>query len=206
MNLSILYLLSIGFITGLSGAMIPGPLLAFTIADSIKKGSKAGFIIILGHALVEIFIIAFLFIGIGKFIGYIETPVYLLGGAFLILMSFSMLKDRDKEIDIENNFTQGSFLGGVSFTLFNPGVPLWWATIGYALLLQGLNVLGSLGVALVTIGHWFADFGYYCFVSYLVAKGKKILTKRYKLVIIILAGFLLILGIHFLTKALVRIL
>jgi len=205
MELNILYLLSIGFITGLSGAMIPGPLLAFTISDSIKKGSRAGFFIILGHAFVEIFIVVFLFITLGKFIDYIETPVYLLGGTFLILMSLSMLRN-NKEIEVENNFTQGSFLGGVSFTLFNPGVPIWWGTIGYALLLQGLNVLGALGVALVTIGHWFADFGYYCSVSYLVARGKKILIKRYKLVSLTLAGFLLLLGIYFLTKALARIL
>ena len=39
-----------GFLTGLSGAVIPGPLFAFVVSDTLKKGFISGPLSALGHA------------------------------------------------------------------------------------------------------------------------------------------------------------
>ena len=54
------------FITALSGAMSPGPLLTYTIIKSIKKKERAylmAIVIILGHAILEVGLILLLVLG-----------------------------------------------------------------------------------------------------------------------------------------------
>ena len=43
----------LGFITALSGAMMPGPLLTATISESTRRGFLAGPRLMVGHALLE---------------------------------------------------------------------------------------------------------------------------------------------------------
>jgi len=77
------------FIIGFSGAMMPGSLLTYTIDKSMKSGPKAGVLVSLGHALLELALVILLFFGIGK---YLETPVAqtiigILGGAVLVFLA-----------------------------------------------------------------------------------------------------------------------
>ena len=46
-------LLALGLMVGFSGAIIPGPLLAFTVFDTSRKKKITGPRIILGHAIWE---------------------------------------------------------------------------------------------------------------------------------------------------------
>ena len=46
-----------------SGAVMPGPLLTYTIQQSLVHGTKSGFIIIIGHALLELLVITLIFLG-----------------------------------------------------------------------------------------------------------------------------------------------
>ena len=46
-----------GFLTGLSGAVIPGPLFAFVVSDTLKKGFISGPLSALGHVIVELSLI-----------------------------------------------------------------------------------------------------------------------------------------------------
>ncbi|MEA1895812.1 MAG: LysE family translocator, partial [Euryarchaeota archaeon] len=46
--------LTFGFVIGLTGAIVPGPMLFATIDASLRRGWIAGPEIVLGHALVEV--------------------------------------------------------------------------------------------------------------------------------------------------------
>jgi threonine/homoserine/homoserine lactone efflux protein len=197
MIIELMVLLSIGFIVGLSGAMIPGPLLAYTLFDTTRKGRVTGHLIIVGHAIWEVFVILAVFIGIGKFLLSYKPIVYLIGGFVLVLMGLQIAKSKDNEVEIKESRLNSSVLGGIFYTLFNPTHPIWWATAGLALLLKGFEVLGIVGVIVVVIGHWFADFAYYAFVSFLIYKHKRYIYKRKRLISLILGLFVAILGAYF---------
>ncbi len=190
-----LALLSLGFIVGLSGALIPGPLLAFTVADSLKRGAISGPLVIFGHALVEVFIIFLLILSAGRYLLEFKEYIFLAGGGFLILMGYQMLKSRGEVSKV--SVARNPVVGGVLFSVFNPGTPIWWATAGWALLIKGLEAMSFPGLILVVVGHWFADLGYYTFVSYSVERGRDYLLARNRVISSTLAGFLIILGVYF---------
>ena len=56
--LSLLTIFAGSFVVGLSGAMAPGPVLTVTISETLKRGFKAGPLIILGHTLLEMILLA----------------------------------------------------------------------------------------------------------------------------------------------------
>ncbi|MFO7849717.1 MAG: LysE family transporter, partial [Spirochaetia bacterium] len=82
------------FLIALSGAMMPGPLLTATIGESVKRGAKAGPLIMSGHALLEGALVIALMFGLAPllqrdtfFIG-----VSFAGAAILAWMSVGMLR------------------------------------------------------------------------------------------------------------------
>ena len=196
-------LLGIGFVVGISGAIMPGPLLVYTIQESLKKGKWVGALVILGHAIVEVFIFLLLALGLLSFFSAPEftKAVSIIGGAALILMAFDSIKDLSSKVDIKlKNKSYGLVMGGVIFTAFNPGFPIWWLTAGTRLLMEGYAQMGLTGMIIVLIGHWGADLGWFLFVSYTASKGSKLLFEKgwYKGVRIFLAGMLAVIGAYFL--------
>lgn len=192
-------LFSLGLLVGLSGAMIPGPLLAFTILDTSRKGRVTAHLIVAGHALWEAGIILLILLGFGWLIGGHEDLIYSAGGLVLGLMGIETIRGRGRA-ELGGSGVDSSLIGGIFYTAFNPTQPLWWATAGLALLLKGSEALGALGVALVTAGHWLSDLAYYLFVS-LVVHWKSELV-RPKRISVPLGLFMLALGAYFLAQGL----
>jgi threonine/homoserine/homoserine lactone efflux protein len=93
MTISALFITA--FLIGLSGAMMPGPLLTVTIAESIKRGFIAGPLIMLGHAVLEFSLIIALVAGLSAFLSsaIVSNSIALLGGAFLLYLGYSMSQD-----------------------------------------------------------------------------------------------------------------
>lgn len=203
----IVLLLSIGFVVGLSGAMIPGPLLVFVVSDTMKKGKISGPLTIAGHMLIEITLIAIIMLGIRPYIKSYEHWIFLFGGLMLAYMAYLLFKRKNRvphpepEKEMGKKSIGGSVAGGMAFSIFNPSFPIWWATAGYSLMAKGLSFLGVFGLALVVIGHWLADLGYYSFISYVVSKGRqKILEKLYSPLMIFLSLALFLLGVYFILQ------
>lgn len=187
---------------GLSGALIPGPLLAFTILDTSKKGKMTGHKVMVGHALWEFGIILLILLGFGGLIAQNKLIIYLLGGLVLILMGIGIVRNRGGELRMEKSRVNSSLIGGIFYTAFNPTQPPWWATAGLALLLKGSELMGTIGIALVTLGHWLSDFTYYIFVSYVVNKHERYINPRQRLITTILGSFMTLLGVYFLLQGL----
>ncbi|HPP13333.1 MAG TPA: LysE family transporter, partial [bacterium] len=55
MNLAAIGLTS--FVIALSGALMPGPLLAVTVERSVRDGFIAGPLVVLGHGLLEVILV-----------------------------------------------------------------------------------------------------------------------------------------------------
>jgi threonine/homoserine/homoserine lactone efflux protein len=198
-------LLAMGFAVGLSGALMPGPLLLYTIQESLKKGRWTGLVVILGHMTVEVFIFAAIILGLNEFMTSrpFVTAVSLLGGTAMIWMAAASLRDASKPVKtIIQKKTHNTLIGGVIFTAFNPGFPIWWATAGTTLLMEGLRQMGQAGMLLVFIGHWGADLGWFLLVSMITAKSSGLLFEKgwYRNVRKTLAIALLAIGLYFIAS------
>ncbi|MCS7114718.1 MAG: LysE family transporter [Nitrososphaerota archaeon] len=194
--LEVLALLLLGFTVGLSGAVIPGPLLAFVIFDSARKRKVTGQFIIAGHALWEALIIFLILFGLGGVMLQYKLFIYIIGGGVMILMGVLMVKGKD-EVKIESSKVNSSMLGGVFYTAFNPTQPPWWASAGLALLLQGYELIGNIGVLTVTIGHWLADLAYYTLISYLICRYGRFIIPKQRWIKLALGLFVALLGVYF---------
>lgn len=196
----------IGFIVGLSGAMLPGPMLAYAISSVLQGGTKNIILIVLGHIFIEVVMIVLILLGLKQLIGSktVFTILSIMGGAMLIIMGLHIIFRASRirlSMNKNNNFTSGSILGGIFFTAFNPTFPTWWLSIGTSLLSRAL-LFGLLGVIILIVGHWLADFAWFSFVGFAVNRGKLCLDNRaYQLILKILAIILITLGVWFIYQA-----
>jgi len=209
-------LVGIGFLTGLSGALIPGPMLAYVVSDTLKKGALSGPLTVLGHISVELpVIVAFVVLGLELMKSYFsqfEFLIYSLGGMALILMSLLIIKEaksplkgeaRDNKVSMRGAkyAYNSSIYGGVLFTAFNPSFIPWWVTIGYLLLLQGFEWLALTGIVLVSVGHFLSDLAWYSFISFSFSRGKNFFVdKRYEVTMLVIALFVIAFGVFFFSK------
>ena len=205
MNITALF--ATAFLVGLSGAMMPGPLLTVTIAESAHRGFKAGPLIVLGHALLELALIIALLAGLSF---YLKKPVVtnvisLVGGGFLIFIGLNMIRDVIKgRVSLEQNknntgkgMTMHPVVAGILVSLSNPFWIVWWATIGLTYLTLALKS-GTAGIASFFTGHIMADLLWYSLIAAAVAGGRRFLKQQVYQVIIILCGvFLTGLGGYF---------
>jgi threonine/homoserine/homoserine lactone efflux protein len=207
------------FIVGLSGAVMPGPLLTYNIQLSYKKGFWSGPKLVLGHAILEALLILGLIFGLGTFIQVPITKIVigLLGGTMLAMMGYELvLKESKKGLEIidEQAATSGTVsrtvsttelnpaLAGLVISLSNPYWSLWWATVGIMMITQALS-RGWLGVIFFYCGHILADFAWYSLVSGAVVKGRRFISpKFYRWLLIACGVFLLFLAASFMIDAL----
>jgi len=159
----------------------------------------------MGHVLWEFGVILLILLGFGWMILGNTPIIYLAGGIVLAIMGINMMRSRGGEVKMGEVRVNSSLGGGVFYTAFNPTQPVWWATAGLALLLKGLEVMGILGVVLVTVGHWLSDFGYYTFVSFVVHRHASYVSPRQRQISTILGLFLTALGIYFLQQGLEKL-
>lgn len=133
-----------------------------------------------------------------------EAFIYVAGGFVLILMGAFIIKSRRREVEVERSKVNSSVLGGVFYTAFNPTQPLWWATAGFALLLQGKELMETTGIAIVTMGHWLADLTYYTTISYIIYRYGKYTSPWQRQISIILGLFVTILGMYFMIHGIIK--
>jgi len=192
------------FLVGLSGSIVPGPMLTVTISESIKKGFKAGPLVVSGHIMVEIALIIAILAGLGWIIGskIASLVIGFVGGSVLVFMGISTAKSQKSLSEASKNDTMnqryGSVVGGVITSISNPYFFIWWATIGCAFMLKGLELAGLFGLFGFLIGHWSADLSWYSLVSFFSSRGSKIMNDRsYRTVMKICGAFLIVLGVYF---------
>ena len=200
------------FLIGLSGAMMPGPLLTYVINGSLQKGTIAGPLIMIGHSLLELLLIILLLSGLSNlFASDLFTSIIgITGGTVLFLMAINMIisvknkeisfeKEIEKDTKINNKFS-GFILPGALISISNPYWIIWWATIGITYL-AGAQQQGMIGISAFFLGHITADFAWYTLVAFIISQGRKLLTdKLYRILIVLFALILILFGGNFLLE------
>ena len=211
---------SFSFLTALTGAMAPGPLLTYTIiksAQTRKHGYLMGIWIITGHALLEIGIIFFLLLGFSFVLKnmIIVRAIGVLGGIILLYFGGSIIRDVMKG-KISTSFMDTSMedqeeaeshhhktlnnpvVGGIMVSMANPYWWVWWATIGFAFMVQfDVSFQNESKLIAFFLGHEAGDLIWYVFVSVLAYFGLRHLNKKAYYGILILCGlFMIFFGIY----------
>jgi threonine/homoserine/homoserine lactone efflux protein len=201
----VLSLFSMAFVTGLSGALMPGPVLALVIGSAAQYGTLAGIVAILGHAAVEIPVVLMLMFGIGAFVQKpkVLAAIGFVGGLALLLAGADMLRSAAAvaAAAVEGGPAPVSLLGvalaGAGASLANPYFAIWWATVGGG----QIAMVGSRSpVAWVTfyLGHVSSDFLWYALVAYAIGRGRNLLGVTGHQALITICGLaLLALGCYF---------
>jgi threonine/homoserine/homoserine lactone efflux protein len=198
-------LFAMAFVTGLSGALMPGPVLALVIGAAARYGTLAGIVAILGHAAVELPVVLMLMFGIGAFVQRpkVLAAIGFIGGLALLLMGLDMLRSAAAvaSANIEGGTAPlgllGVFLGGAGASLANPYFAIWWATVGAG---QIATVGSRSPAAWVTFytGHVSSDFLWYALVAWAIGRGRNLLGVTGHQTLIVVCGVaLLALGCYF---------
>lgn len=205
MPLLFLTALAVGF----SGAMMPGSLLTYVIRQSLRDGPKVGFLVIVGHAALELLLIAGIFLGLDMVLksDAAQILIGMLGGLMLAYLGADMLVKAARgkvsvTLDAGNGGSERTVLSGALLSLANPYFLLWWAVIGLGFLTDAYRDFAVWGVAIFFFGHIAADFVWYGLISTVVGTTRKFIKdKPYRIIIMVLGGLLIFFGIQFLLGA-----
>ena len=201
-NLAIVFLTSLG--VGLTGAIMPGPLLVLTIKESLGVSKWAALWLSGGHSFCELFMVAVLVGGLSRFITVdpVVGPVGIVGGAVLLWMGICAFTHPPTRMNSFNdpalqNRAHNLLIGGAAVTVANPYWLLWWLTAGLALVLVASKA-GIAGIIVFYVGHISADFLWFGFVGLMVGSRRQMLgTNLYRHMIRACGAFLLLFGLLF---------
>jgi threonine/homoserine/homoserine lactone efflux protein len=204
--IEILKALLLGFSVGLTGALVPGPMLFATIEISLKKGWLAGPRVVFGHMAVELVLYMLILLGAASLVGSgTISTVFLLGGLSLVVFGLLTLKDaraassstRISQDSSGLKLTSSPALIGLVTSVSNPYFWIWWLTARGALVLKEYE-LGVIFAMAYMIGHWTADLSWFTAISGSFSRGKTLLSQKMHRYILYTCGiFLVIFGLYF---------
>jgi threonine/homoserine/homoserine lactone efflux protein len=220
---SLAAIFGLSFVSALSGALSPGPLFTYTVVSTLRsprRGYLVGAQVILGHALLEIGVMALILSGL-SFILVSPLAVKIIGLAgsgFLLLLAALLVRDAlsgktllpavvDNSASRPAPQTGGAYLlrnpvlGGILISMSNPYWWIWWATIGLLFMLEHqVSLANPPALAAFYLGHESADLAWYASVSVLVFFSRRLLTERiYRVILmacaLVMAGFAVYLAV-----------
>jgi len=204
-------------VVGFSGALTPGPMLTLVISSTAEKGFWTSFFIVVGHALLELLVVAAFFLGL---IRYLENPLIarmigVVGGLFLLYLGVDILVSvarRKFRIDFKSMIEKRTInarstgiiiMKGILVSLMNPYWYIWWISIGAAFIIKSVKFDAG-GVTAFFTGHISADFIWYLFIGFLISTGRRFLNQKvYNGILIACSIFLFYLGIRFIVDAII---
>ena len=178
------------FIIALSGALMPGPLLAVTVKHTTRQGFGAAPMLVFGHAVIEAALVALVLLGLIEWLkGDASIAVISIAGSVMLLWMAAGMAKEARTIRFQPGEESGAStpvspaarlrvsLDGVLASVSNPYWSLWWATIGLGYLLLACGQ-GAFGVLAFFLGHISADAAWYLFIGWSVSAGRGWFTDR----------------------------
>jgi len=211
---------SFSFLVALTGAMSPGPLLTYTIIKSIKsdkRGYLIGLWVIVGHAILEMGIIFILLLGFSFALKntYVVKTIGVLGGLILVYFGFSIIRsiylknigtsflensksENTNEQSFQNRGLENPVIGGILVSMSNPYWWVWWATIGFAFMVQfKISFKQWPELLAFFLGHEAGDLVWYLLISFLAFFGLRHLNRKIYYGVLFLCGaFMIFFGLY----------
>jgi threonine/homoserine/homoserine lactone efflux protein len=215
-----LVIFSLSFAAALSGALSPGPFLVYTITKSIqdhKRGYLVGFLVIIGHALLELCIMLLIMFGL-SFVLQNRTVISVIsiaGCGFLLFFGITLIIDvaRGK---VDTGFLEKAahqtqtvpagkkkaldnpVIGGILVSMSNPYWWIWWASIGSIFMARYQIVPTDLPkMTAFYTGHEAGDLIWYVPVSIMAYLGRSRLNKKiYSFILILCGAFMALFGVY----------
>lgn len=199
----------LAWLIAFTGAVTPGPMLALVIGQVLAQGFLAVWLILLGHALLEVLFIGGFALGLTERLQppRVRGALALIGGLALAWMGVDILIHA-RQATLAATTSQALawprlVAAGVGVSLSNPYFTGWWATVG-------AGQMATFGLKrwpdylAFWVGHEMGDIVWYAFVAALLALGRHLLSDPvYQglllvcgLAICALAGLFLVLGMR----------
>jgi len=200
---------SLSFIMSLSGALMPGPMLTYTIARTVQASGSKGWLlgprVVIGHAALEALLLLGLVLGVVEFLhAPVAAKIIGVTGALLLAwMGAGLIREavRGRALDLHAGsglsgpVSSGTHpaLAGILVSLSNPYFWIWWITIGSAFLIR-FDVTLQRWQALLAfyLGHELGDFGWYTAVSTVLHVGRRTISRGVTTIILGVCGVVLI--------------
>ncbi len=215
---------SFSFVVAMSGALVPGPLLTYTIMKTLetkRRGAMVGALVIVGHAILESFLVIALLAGFASLLKNQLTIriIGTVGGAVLVFfggrLMYDLIRGKVRDVFLNSQKSENSenppdaamralphpIIGGILVSMSNPYWWVWWGSIGLAFMTQyDVSFRNPARLLSFMAGHEAGDLAVYWMVSVLVAIGRTRINERaYRIVLFfcaaLMVGFGLFLGI-----------
>lgn len=197
---------ALAFMTGFSGAVMPGPFLVKVIEQTPIIGFKAPMLMMIGHSILELIIVIILMLGFRSLIARASVRAFIgiVGGAVLLWMSYDMMRNGwhmrlmlDGKNAVAYSWPELLLLGaGVS--IVNPYFAGWWAMIGLGGMAQ-MRARTKGDYLSFYFGHEAADYAWYGAVGLVLVTSRRWLTDGiYRWLIVTCGAILFVLAVWFL--------
>ncbi len=198
----------LSFLTGFSGAMMPGPFLVAVIGQTAAQGFRAVLWLLLGHFLLELVTVVLLIGGVGALLKRprVRGLIGLIGGLALLWMAFDMLRSAPS-LSLDLDAGGGSafpwpklVIWGAAVCAANPYFTGWWATVGAGQIAHTAPRTIPEYVVFF-LAHEASDFAWYGLVGVLVIAGRGFLTDgMYRGLVAVCAILIGIIAVWFLAQ------
>jgi threonine/homoserine/homoserine lactone efflux protein len=127
------------FLIGFIGVLIPGPDMLLVVRTSMFYGYKKGIQVLLGILTGNGIYVLSVLLGFSVILNEFISYLFILGGLYIIYLSFQVLKIESVEIPSENSKQANFYAKGLFTNLSNPKAMLYFASILLPALMESLS-------------------------------------------------------------------
>jgi len=179
------------FSISLAAALSPGPVIAVTLAKSYRS-PWAGLQVALGGLFAEVPIILLIYFGFARFLQSDVVQIILgtSGGLMLIFLGVMLFRRRAASFQYGKDLPVNAFKLGFATALINPGMVIWWGTVG-ALLISQISSYGLEGLFWFILAIELPNFLWYSTASVLFYRFNHLWSSKAQTMMIIVFSFVL---------------
>ena len=196
----------------IAAVVSPGPVTATILSESPRQGWRVGPLIATGHSSLEFLMVVLIAFGLAtvmsaplasSIIGLLGgLTLLVIGGSYIYAAARGTIRLPDPQ-EVSKPRSYSALFGlGVATTLVNPFWYVWWVTVAAGYLAQA-QASGIATLAAFYFGHISADYAWDTFLSASASAGRRVLSeRRYRTLIYLTGGFMVYLGIRFISSVL----